>query len=393
MPQDPASGAARSDRTVAEWLSKAGFAVAALGTTATEQGQPEPAPLYLSKLGCKPRVDARGAVGGRLPLIRFEHRGVAYTLMNTGAESIKGWQEAHSPQFDKLLERMIDEHKPEVVLTYGGTRFDVARRALVRSRGCALVFALHNLGYLAPRSLDHVDAITAPSHFLAERYFTAAGVTATPLPMPIDPADVIAPESAREPKYVTFMNPTPSKGVMFFARLAEELASRRPDIPLLVVDSRGSGEQLAGAALAGGFDLRQHGSIMHTRQVPVPASIYAVSRVVLCPSVVEEAAGRVAAESLMNGIPLVVSDRGGLPEIAGDGGFVLPLPRELTVATSRPVEASAVRDWGELIERLHDDAGFYAESSARALRAGGRFMPEVTAPQWMAFFEAVTRKP
>ena len=154
MPQDPASGAARSDRTVAEWLSRAGFAVAALGTTATEQGQPEPAPLYLSKLGCKPRVDARGAVGGRLPLIRFEHRGVAYTLMNTGAESIKGWQEAHSPQFDKLLERMIDEHKPEVVFTYGGTRFDVARRALVRSRGCALVFALHNLGYLAPRSLD-----------------------------------------------------------------------------------------------------------------------------------------------------------------------------------------------------------------------------------------------
>ena len=38
------------------------------------------------------------------------------------------------------------------------------------------------------------------------------------------------------PQYVTFVNPEPRKGVHVFARIAEVLARRRPDIPVLLVE-------------------------------------------------------------------------------------------------------------------------------------------------------------
>ena len=39
---------------------------------------------------------------------------------------------------------------------------------------------------------------------------------------------------------MTFVNPAPDKGAYPFVRIAQELGRRRPDIPLLVVESRGT---------------------------------------------------------------------------------------------------------------------------------------------------------
>jgi hypothetical protein len=39
-------------------------------------------------------------------------------------------------------------------------------------------------------------------------------------------------------KYVTFINPQPSKGMAVFARIADVLNERRPDIPLWLVAGR-----------------------------------------------------------------------------------------------------------------------------------------------------------
>ena len=48
-----------------------------------------------------------------------------------------------------------------------------------------------------------------------------------------------------EPRYVTFVNPQPEKGAAVFARIALELGRRRPEIPLLVVEGRGTADGLA----------------------------------------------------------------------------------------------------------------------------------------------------
>ena len=57
-----------------------------------------------------------------------------------------------------------------------------------------------------------------------------------------DSQDSLHPTDERfdhvEPHYLTFVNPHPVKGLFVFARIAEQIARRRPEIPILVVDLR-----------------------------------------------------------------------------------------------------------------------------------------------------------
>ncbi len=41
----------------------------------------------------------------------------------------------------------------------------------------------------------------------------------------------------------------------------------------------------------------------------------------------------IAIEAMINGIPVIGSDRGGIPETLGAAGFCLPLPDRLTPAS------------------------------------------------------------
>lgn len=68
------------------------------------------------------------------------------------------------------------------------------------------------------------------------------GLASTPLEPPIDWSTVVAPTESRA--FVTFVHPGPHKGLLLFARLADMLGSRRPDIPILVVQSGQSGGAL-----------------------------------------------------------------------------------------------------------------------------------------------------
>jgi hypothetical protein len=61
-------------------------------------------------------------------------------------------------------------------------------------------------------------------------------ITSTPLEPPLDWSTVGAAAESRA--FVTFVNPSRHKGLLLFARLADMLGSRRPDIPILVVQSQ-----------------------------------------------------------------------------------------------------------------------------------------------------------
>ena len=100
-----------------------------------------------------------------------------------------------------------------------------------------------------------------------------------------------------------------------------------------------------------------------------------------------------AAEALLNSVPPIVSDRGGLPEAANGGGFVLPLPAALTLDTRVPVAAADVEPWLELIIRLADDQAFYAEASTRARAAGQAWRPEALVPRYLEYFNRILTTP
>ena len=138
----------------------------------------------------------------------------------------------------------------------------------------------------------------------------------------------------------------PRKGLEIVLRLAHS----RPDIPFdLVWNWILKGERLdaltARAAAAGNITLHPP-----TRDM---RPLYAEARIVLVPSQWEETWGRVATEAHVNGIPVLASDRGGLPESVGPGGVVVPAEAPHGV-------------WLAALAELWDDPEAYARCSAAA---------------------------
>jgi len=392
LPQDPASGAARSLRTAVEMLATAGWSVRSLAVTASEGALPVPVADYLSgmDLSVSVRAPNRAVYKHDRPVMEFsDSRGIFYQLLDTGTHPPAAWQVEHGTQFNRLYQRELADHRPDIVFGYGGYPPDVERYFRAQAAGCKVVFGLRNHGYKKTDWLHKLDGVLTPSKFLSDIYFQDIGLSSTALPSPFEAADVIAPE--HEPIFFTAINPSVEKGVFFLARLAEEVGLRRPDIPMLFIESRGSASALIEAGHLGGFDLRRHENLMFSPAVAQPAEIFRGTRVLLAPSVWAEPFGRVAAEALLNGVPPIVSDRGGLAEAAHGGGFVLPLPASLTMETRLPVSAEAVAPWFALIEKLADDDAFYAESTARAKAAGDIYLPAKLTPRYVEYFNRILK--
>lgn len=373
-----------------EMLAAAGAEVRALATTASERAGRADTVGYLRELGIHPEV-LPARTGGRLrPELEFVDRNIHYHLLDVGLRDMHAWQKIVGSQFDRMFDRELHDFRPDLLLAFGGLPGDVRRYERARRQHTRIVFALRNEGYLSPagRSIfERMDGVLTPSQYLTDLYRTAIEIDSTPLPLPMELDDVLAPE--RDPIFFTMINPSPEKGLMVMARLAEELSLRRPDIPLLIIESRGSAGRLVGAGLAGGFDLRRHENLMMSPALAQPKEIYVATRVLLAPSLWQEPAGRVAAEAVLNGIPPMVSDRGGLPETCNGAGFYLPIPPEITPAAERPAPREVVEPWLELMIRLEGDEEFYRAESERAREAGSIYRPENLAPRYVEFFGSI----
>jgi glycosyltransferase involved in cell wall biosynthesis len=321
---------------------------------------------------------------GPLSVFHFRHGSVPVQIYaSPSAHPFQAATPEEGVCFLALYERLLDRYLPNLVLTYGGD--SVAREiiALAKRRGVPVVFALHNFAYQEAAFFRPVDAVLVPSRFAQAHYRRTLGLTATPLPGPWDWARVRCPQV--NGRYVTFVNPQPEKGVFVFARIAAELARRRPDIPLLVVEGRGT----AGWLQRTGLDLGALGTISVMANTPDPRDFYQVSRLVLMPSLWWESFARVAAEALINGIPVLASRRGGLPETLHEAGFLFAVPERYTPQTRLVATAAEVAPWIDTILRLWDDEAFYQQERHRCLTAAEAWRPERLLPCFEEFFARV----
>jgi glycosyltransferase involved in cell wall biosynthesis len=170
------------------------------------------------------------------------------------------------------------------------------------------------------------------------------------------------------------------------------LGARRPDIPLLIVQS-GSGAGWLNTLP--GMDWNRYPHIKAAPAVARPAEFLALTRILLVPSV-EEACGRVAAEAMINGIPPVVSNRGGLPDTvggdfaSGGGGRVVSIPDWMTVAEGRVPTEEEVRPWFDAVCALWDDEAFYGRVAARARAlAAARYSEAVSRDRHIAYLTSL----
>jgi glycosyltransferase involved in cell wall biosynthesis len=402
---DPTAGVTRSLWTMLRWLVEAGHDVRALTTARFESPVPFSLEEHLSGLKVRlhwdherksqRRTDRMHRVYNARKVARFHLDGVPVTLLMTRSidESTPDSQE--QAQYLKLFGQLCDEFSPDRLIAANGHPMIRAAMAEARRRGIVTSFAVRGYGYDSPEHFRDVDSIFTCSAFLSRILQAKTGLSSTPIDPPIVWSEVVAPTESR--KFVTFVNPSPHKGAMFFARLAQMLGDRRPDIPILVVQSGRSAQLLNSVP---GIDFTKYPQIMASPPVSRPADYYALTRVLLVPSVWEEPFGRVAAEAMINCIPAIVSDRGALPDVVGgdyaDGGsgFVLSIPSGFTRFTDRPPAEESVQPWFDVVCRLWDDADLYADASERARRlAHERYREQVSKANHLAYFESLGNLP
>jgi glycosyltransferase involved in cell wall biosynthesis len=369
---DATSGAAQSMRILMEWLVQGGHECRVLGTARFDAKPPDSLDAHLAELEVEirrhPAAKAfvrsvrkpANVVVGR-PTASFVLEDVPVRMLMTRA-ALRSPAEAYElQQLLFLLDDELAQFKPDVVVSYGGHPViqEVMHRA--RRRGALTVFSLRNHGYDDRRLFQHVDHVFTTSPYLTAVYRQAIGLRSTGLDSPIEWADVEAPDEMR--RFVTFVNPTLPKGAMMFARLAAMLGERRPDIPVLVVQSAASAGRLNAIP---GLDFTKYPHIMAAPATPRPADFFALTKILLVPSVFREPFGRVAAEALINGIPPLVSDRGALPETVRGAGRVLPMPARFTETTQDLATVEEAQPWFDAVCELWDDGHAYKAACALA---------------------------
>jgi glycosyltransferase involved in cell wall biosynthesis len=309
---DDANGASVASRAMLEALVRQGVSVEVLCGSVLERRDELDVVAFLQKRGMCFDVSDGGAwdvgMAGLRPQLRrhlrLEVRGVPITVMATSTV----WRaptDEECREFLRLYDEVWEQRPPDVGVTYGDRQpiLEVLRRA--RARGAATVFPLHNLGYRDPAVFADVDSVVVASQFAAAHYKAALGLDCTVIPNLVDFERVRAAD--RQPAYVVFVNPTIEKGVALFARIADELGKTRPDIPFLVVEGRGTEADVA----ACGLDLRAHGNVFFHEHTSDPRRFWRLARICLLPSLVAENQPLVAVEAMINGVPVIGSDRGG----------------------------------------------------------------------------------
>ncbi len=189
----------------------------------------------------------------------------------------------------------------------------------------------------------------ANSQFTARQYKKVYGIDSVVIPPVFKVENYLG---RRRPRNVTFVNPQSFKG----SDIALELVRRCPEIPFSFVESWELPKQqkeLIHRQMEACPNLELSGCTMNMK------GIYSRAKVVLIPSRLEEAWGRVASEAQFSGIPAVASNRGGLPEAVGPGGILLD--------PDGPIE-----DWVDAVRKLWHDDGYYAKLSAAALNYSKR---------------------
>jgi glycosyltransferase involved in cell wall biosynthesis len=318
----------------------------------------------------------------------FTTHGKVPVMLFNSASTRGGWiSQEEVAAFLTASEIFLRRNRPDIVWTYGGNPVSLALQDMVRKLGIPIVFALHNFTYLDASKFMLGDCIVVPSEFAQAYYRTTPGLECGILPYTIDRPRVAV--SDRQPRYATFVNPQTTKGLFIFARIAEVLARRRPDIPLLVIEGRSP----PGWHSQTGISLKQLPNVTALPSAADPRTFYQVSKLLLVPSLWNESFGLVAAEAMINGIPVLASNRGALPTTVGDAGFLFDIPARYSPDTRELPTTEEVQPWVDTIIRLWDDPAEYDRRSQAARVHAQQWHPARLARIYRDFFANLTRQP
>lgn len=150
-------------------------------------------------------------------------------------------------------------------------------------------------------------------------------------------------------EYITFIKPDLLKGAKIFINIAERLKNNQflcvGNIPKYCEYKK---------------DLQDLKNVKFIGWTNDMETVYSKTKVLLVPSIWPEPFGRVCVEAMANGIPSIVSNRGGLPEVVGDAGIVIN-------------NIFCTDEWTAKINQIYSDSTYYGELSRKAKKRSELF--------------------
>jgi glycosyltransferase involved in cell wall biosynthesis len=266
------------------------------------------------------------------------------------------------------VSEVVRQFRPDVAVVQNGKTLPIATS--LNEHGVPVVLYFRNVEFDelegSPNDLAKARFV-ANSHFTARKYRSEYRIEPTVIPPLVDEDKYKTQSSGR---YVTFINPFPVKGL----EIALQIARSCEDIPFLFQESWGLDAER-----------RQH---LDERLKALPnvtfqprtadmKSVYGVTRILLAPSIWEEAWGRVATEAHYSAIPVIGSRQGGLPEAIGPGGVTLD-------------HDAPISDWVDAVRLLWHDPDVYRRYADEALRFSQRseMRPELQTQKLLEVLQA-----
>lgn len=368
---DSSNGAAISIRTFLRFLSRHGVECRSFSASVYDRPGPGSALENLAATGAKP----------------VEEPGMPQTLWLGLDENVQHYIEFFNSKvqrefsiadeqrlFNRVL-RMLDTYQPDVLLLYGSRRYERSLLKKARERGIATVFYLVNPGYKKIEDFQHADMIFTDTEATRDLFKERFGFTCRVIGKFIEKP--VVPASAPSPQYVTFINPSPEKGVTLFLRIAELAAQTLPEARFLVVESRG---KLEVAEERTGLNLGRYGNVTRVGLQRDMGTVYGATKVLLVPSLWHDSGPRVSVEALSMGIPAVVSNRGGLPELVGDAGIVIDPPARLVDQYWLLPPITEAIPWVEVLRSLLTDTAMYNRYRQASFAQWERHNPDLRIP-------------
>ena len=231
--------------------------------------------------------------------------------------------------FFQTFRQVLTEFQPDVVMGYGITPVAQTCFAEAKHRGIATVYLVSHGSY-NNFFFPNVDLIVTDSHATMQLYAERDEINMVPVGAFFDLKAITAPEHVK--RYVTMINPSEPKGGAIMAKIAKACQTQMPEVEFLTVNTKERFIDLVGRLHVKG-EPDQHpyrpsdfpNVFMVDPQMDI-RPIYAVTSVLLVPSLWFEAWGRVASEAVFNNIPVIASTSGGLSEATAGGGFLIEPP-------------------------------------------------------------------
>jgi glycosyltransferase involved in cell wall biosynthesis len=271
----------------------------------------------LLKKGVKVSVLSRLSEGDKIWFInRFinrlknlRHNNFGFPVDNySGYAVYRGWNP------EEGIQRVIDHYQPSVVVVHAGKPINLVEKFL--SCGLPTVICFRDVEFSMSSLIfpQHSNLLPiANSNFTASRVDSVFHKTAEAI------YPLVASEEYKtivDRKKAIFVNPIPMKGL----NVAAYLAKKRPDVEFEFIES---------------WELTQTQRMIYKKEIEglknvawkLPTlnmrRVYSKAKMVLIPSLWEEGWGRIATEAHINGIPVLATNIGALPESVGTGGLLV----------------------------------------------------------------------